>query len=201
MTEFEVELRIPGAKDFSYAHIKYTVSSTDSLDIVAGEAKAALDAVYGIANDKAAHDLVVGELGGKVMSVEPVGSEAPTNVAPWNNPPQVDQPWMPKVDAPAPGGWTPPAAAPAADVWIIDVPRDKAEVWAGPKGPDGKAVQGGGMRGWLNAQLKERGYDVFSKVPGEKPIDWDGTAKRNTIKKSVPEDLLAVIRSQGIELK
>lgn len=184
MTEFEVELRIPGAKDFSYAHIKYTISSTNSLDIVAGEAKAALDSVYGVADDKAAHDVVVRELGGQVVSVEPVGSEAPASVAPWNLPqPAADQPWMPKVDAPAPGGWTPPAR----DYYLIDVPRDKSELWAGPKGPDGKAVKGGGLRG----QLQQGGIK----------IDWNGEEKRNTVSKDAPVDALNYIRSQGIELK
>jgi hypothetical protein len=130
---------------------------------------------------RAAHDLVTGQLGGSVVSVEPVGTE-PT--APWNNPPkEASAPWMPQVTAPAPGGWTPPAR----DYYLIEVPRDKSELWAGPKGPDGKAIKGGGLRGQLQS--------------GGIKIDWNGEEKRNTISKSADAAALDYIRSQGIELK
>ncbi len=207
----EVELRIPGTEAYSYANVRITSDDPD-------EMRAALNAMHELGNlskltldqitgnvDKVAHDLVTQGLGATVQSVEPANA-APA--PPWLAQVSAPATFIPPVTAPTQQqfvpptqGFTPPqAAAPAADVWIIDVPKDRSELWAGPKGPDGKAVAGGGLRGWLNEQLKQRGYDVYSKVPGLKPIDWDGAAKRNTIKKSVPEDLLAAIRQNGITL-
>lgn len=189
MTQFEIEFRIPG-EAFSYVHLKASGEAGDLtaamylLRELALEGKGTLDVVSaapGNLTDKAAHELVTGQLGGTVVSVEPVGTE-PT--APWNNPPkEASAPWMPQVTAPAPGGWTPPAR----DYYLIEVPREKSELWAGPKGPDGKAVKGGGLRGQLQS--------------GGIKIDWNGEEKRNTISKSADAAALDYIRSQGIELK
>lgn len=138
-------------------------------------------------------ELLKKELGATVISVEPgtpvapvvpTFSEPANADAPWNRPAPAAAPWSPP--APAGGGWTPPAPA-ESNVYLIEVPRDKMDAWSGPKGPDGKAVKGGGIRGQLQA--------------GGIKIDWDATAKRNTVPKDADPGALDYIRSLGIELK
>lgn len=136
---------------------------------------------------KSARELVQNVLGGQHVNTEPVQPEtaAPPAPAPSGNPwdsapaAPAGNPW----DNATPGGWTPPVR----DFFLIDVPRDKSELWGGPKGPDGKAVKGGGLRGKLQA--------------GGIKIDWNAEEKRNTIPKNADPAALDYIRSQGIELK
>lgn len=112
--------------------------------------------------------------------------------SPWNQP-QVaaQQPWQtapqpsvvdpfsgPPVESsgPAPFGAPDPFATPARDHFLIDTPN-------------------GGLDAW-----KELRKNLQSSLP-KGTIDWDPEAKRNTIKKSAPQNILDGLRQRGYTLR
>lgn len=190
MAEYEVEFGVPGDVAFSYVHIK--VGSHDPNELLSAMQKAREIEVEARAlhsamlkgegsTQEAAGALIKSELGGTVVSYAPPAPAPVPTGNPWDSAPAAPtgNPW----DNASPGGWTPPVR----DFFLIDVPRDRSELWGGPKGPDGKAVKGGGLRGKLQA--------------GGIKIDWNAEEKRNTIPKNADPAALDYIRSQGIELK
>lgn len=146
-----------------------------------------------------AGELIKQKLGATQMTMEPPTNAGPESVAtpaaPWNQPQApVQEPWATGAPTgyvpPAPAGWAPPIVEP--DRWLIEVPRELMDAWSGPKGPDGKAVKGGGFRGELQASPPNG--------PGLK-VDWDKDAKRNWIPRNTDPSILEYIRSRGYGLK
>lgn len=76
--------------------------------------------------------------------------------------------------APAPAN--DPFAAPARDVYFIDTPNGGLDAWKELR----KTLQGSLPKG---------------------TIDWDADAKRNTIKKSAPQNILDGLRQRGYTLR
>lgn len=206
----KITLRFPTAA-YAYAEVEVEGDSGAELEYKLAEvskaAGLAIQMTGGGDSSSIAERLLKDELGAmRVQESAPVPATgpgfAPATPAPWETP-QASQPgpWDAQgVQATAPAdpfanmappvpssGPAPFGATPERDHFFVEVPRHLMDDWSGPKGPDGKAVKGGGIRGSLqNTGVK---------------IGWDGAAKRNTIPKNTTQNILDSLRQRGYDLR
>lgn len=183
----EVELRYPTVA-YGYANVKVTADSPTALEQQLAAYQKQIGLAINLAGGGDSHAqavrLIKEELGGVVIEEE---------ATPWSQPSApVNQPWgetsQPTSDPFASGGGDPfggaqsgaaadPfSGAPARDFFYIEVPRDKMDAWKEDR-----------------AKLQA--------TQGKGAIGWDGDAKRNTIKKSVAQNVLDAIKARGYDLR
>lgn len=179
----EIELRFPTVA-YGYANVKVSGDHpADVLRELAASQKAigtAIQLAGGGDSHAQAERLLREELGAVKINEDGTPWSAPAAPVsqPWESGPPVESAGQPPFggDPFAGAAASDPFAAPPRDYFFIDVPTGGLDAWKE-------------LRKTLNGSLP-RGT-----------IDWDADAKRNTIKKSAPQNILDGLRQRGYVLR
>lgn len=182
MSQTEIEIAFP-TQPFGYVHAKFYADSPAEMEGKLGAFQKQMGLAIQIAGGTDSHAqavrLLKEEFNATVVSEEPAPWQAPTPAVeqPWSGTPAVDPFGGPPVESPGPAPFgADPFAAPANDFFYIDVPSGGLDAWKE-------------LRKTLNGSLP-RGT-----------IDWDANAKRNTIKRNAPQNILDGLRQRGYVLR